>query len=178
MPETEKQMEPPPLSKNPDGTIDAVALADLLEWFLNYDQKVAIMRHPHVEELFQWKKEFDDERGVQSFPFDNAESRFAVGVSQAVAANDSEEKLAQWITDVLQALGEAKGLNEDIANSYKLAQDRSHIEESEKLPSKNERQMYLTSCWIESLCTAEARFLGWVYQDLYGKPFEPRVGSE
>ncbi|QQS39863.1 MAG: hypothetical protein IPM63_10805 [Acidobacteriota bacterium] len=173
MAETKAQTEPPGLETDGAGKVDPVSLADLLEWFLNYDQKVAIVRHPHVEELFRWKSRHDDERGVQTYPFDNAESRFAVGVSQAVAANDTEEKLARWITDVLQALGEAKHLNEDLAKDYNLAQDRSHVEEAEKLPSKNEREMYLTSCWIESLCTAEVRFLGWVYQELYGKPFEP-----
>lgn len=173
MAETKEQTAPPPLARGADGKVDPVSLADLLEWFLNYDPKVAIVRHPHVEELFQWKSRHDDERGVQTYPFDNAESRFAVGVSQAVSANDTEKKLTRWITDVLQALGEAKQLNEDLAKDYGLAQDRSHVEESEKLPSKNEREMYLTSCWIESLCTAEARFLGWVFQDLYGRPFEP-----
>ncbi|HUF04781.1 MAG TPA: hypothetical protein VMM38_11480 [Aridibacter sp.] len=173
MAETEKQLEPPPLAKGEDGKIDPVTLADLLEWFLNYDPRVGIVRHPHVEELFQWKSRHDDARGVQTYPFDNAESRFAVGVSQAVAANDTAEKLARWITDVLQALGEAKQMNEDLAKDYHLAQDRSHVEEAEKLPSKNEREVYLTSCWIESLCTAEVRFLGWVYQELYGTPFDP-----
>ncbi|REJ75383.1 MAG: hypothetical protein DWQ47_07845 [Acidobacteria bacterium] len=173
MPETKSEFEPPELKTDSEGAIDPVSLADLLEWFLNYDQKVAIVRHPHVEELFQWKQKADEERGVQSYPFDNAESRFAVGVSQAITANDSEEKLRQWMTDVLQALGEAKQLNEDIAKDFKLAQDRSHVEEAEKLPSHDQKQFYLSSCWIESLCTAEVRFLGWIYQELYGKPFEP-----
>ena len=75
----------------------------------------------------------------------------------------------------LQALGEAKENNENLAKNYKLAQDQSHVAEAEKIPSNTEQRFYLTSCWIESLCTAEVRFLGWVYQDLYGKPFEPIV---
>ena len=178
MAETEQQMEPPALRQGPDGRVDSVSLADLLEFFLNYDQRVAIMRHPHVEELFRWKQQDDEEHGVATYPFENAESRFAVGVSQAIAANDTEEKLGMWMTDVLQALGEAKQNNEDIAKDYGLAQDRSHVEEAEKLPSKNEKRFYLTSCWIESLCTAEVRFLGWVYQELYGKPFEPKISAE
>jgi hypothetical protein len=33
--------------------------------------------------------------------------------------------------------------------------------------------MYLSSCWFDALFTAEARVLGWVYQELYGKPFQP-----
>ena len=52
-------------------------------------------------------------------------------------------------------------------------QDVSHVEQAKNLPSQIEKRLYLTSCWIESLCTAEVRFLGWVYQELYGKPFEP-----
>lgn len=171
-------MEPPELRKTADGKLDPTSLADLLEFFLNYDQRVAIMRHPHVEELFQWKQKDDQEQGVPTYPFENAEARFAVGVSQALAANESEPALGSWITSVLEALGEAKQNNEDLARDYGLAQDRSHVEEAEKLPSRNERRFYLTSCWIESLCTAEVRFLGWVYQELYNRTFEPKVSAE
>ena len=165
--------EPPKLRQTETGDIETSSLADLLEFFLNFDQRVALVRHPHVEELFQWKQKDDEENGVDPYPFENAEARFAIGVFQAIAENNTEEKLAQWITDVLQALGEAKQNNEDIAKSYNLAQDQSHIEEANKLPSNTEKRFYLTSCWIESLCTAEVRFLGWVYQELYGKPFQP-----
>ena len=165
--------EPPKLIKTPTGDIETNSLADLLEFFLNFDQRVAIMRHPHVEELFHWKQADDKEHNIEPAPFENAESRFAVGVFQAIAENNTEEKLTRWISDVLRALGEAKGNNEDIAKSYKLEQGESHVKEAGKIPSKTEKRFYLTSCWIESLCTAEVRFLGWVYQELYGKPFQP-----
>jgi hypothetical protein len=49
--------------------------------------------------------------------------------------------------------------------------DASSLKRSAKLTTKSEIRLYLTSCWVEVLCTAEARFLGWVYQELYGKPF-------
>ncbi len=167
--------EPPKLRKTADGVVDNNSLADLLEFFLNFDQKVAIVRHPQVEELFQWKQADDKTNGIESYPFENAEARFAIGTIQAVAENDSEEKMRRWISDILVALGQAKETNEDIAKSYNLAPGQSHIGEANKLPSKIEQKIYLTSCWIESLCTAEVRFLGWVYQELYGKPFEPIV---
>ena len=173
MSQAPQQTEPPKLVKTPSGDIETNSLADLLEFFLNYDQRVALVRHPHVEELFFWKKGEDEANNIAPAPFENAESRFAVGVFQAIAENNTEEKLSRWITDVLQALGEAKGNNEDIAKSYKLEQGSSHVKEAEKIPSKTEKRFYLTSCWIESLCTAEVRFLGWVYQELYGKPFQP-----
>ena len=47
------------------------------------------------------------------------------------------------------------------------------LQKAEKLTTNTEKRLYLTSCWLETLCTAEARFLGWVYQELYGKPFTP-----
>ena len=172
MTQTSQTSEPPKLKRTADGEIETNSLADLLEFFLNYDQRVALVRHPQVEELFQWKQAEDAANGVAVYPFENAEARFAVGTFQAIAENDSEEKLRRWITDVLQALGQAKQTNEDIAKSYNLNQSESHLDEAEKIPSKIERKIYLTSCWIESLCTAEVRFLGWVYQELYGKPFE------
>lgn len=170
---TQQENYPPKLRKTADGGIDINSLADLLEWFLNFDQRVAIVRHPHVEELYQWKQKDDAEHGAEVYPFENAEARFAIGAFQALGENDTEEKLARWITDVLGALGEAKQTNEDIAADYKLDASRSHLEEAHKLPTNTERRLYLTSCWVEALCTAEVRFLGWIYQELYGKPFQP-----
>lgn len=170
---SESVPEPPKLRIDEDGSVNTESLADLLEFFLNYDQRVALVRHPQVEELFQWKQAEDEQSGTPTYPFENAEARFAIGVIQSVQENDTEEKLRRWVTDLLQALGQAKETNEDIAKSFGLQQDNSHIQESMKLPSRQERKVYLTSCWIESLCTAEVRILGWVYQELHGKPFEP-----
>ncbi len=149
----------------------------MLEWFLNYDQRVGLVRNPHVEELFQWKQKDDEASGAEIYPFENAEARFAIGVFQAIAEYDSEAKLQSWITEVLQALGESKQMNEDLAASYKLNQSESPVAQSEKIPSNAERRLYLSSGWLEALCTAEVRFLGWVFQEIYGKPFEPIIQS-
>lgn len=174
---SENTNQPPKLEKTENGDINVNSLANLLEWFLNYDQRVALVRHPHVQELFEWKQADDAASGIEVYPFENAEARFAVGVFQALAENDSETKLQDWITQVLQALGEAKQTNEDIAKSYKLAvkQGESPVMESQKISSKTEQRLFLTSSWLEALCTAEVRFLGWVYQELYGKTFQPNV---
>lgn len=168
--------EPPKLKRTSGGEIDTESLADLLEFFLNFDERVAIVRHPQVEELFQWKQAEDKETGIETYPFENAEARFAIGVIQAVGENDSKEMLGRWITDLLQALAQAKETTEEMAKSFSLEQGNSHIQEAMKLPSRSERKIYLTSCWIESLCTAEVRFLGWVYQELYGEAFQPVTG--
>ncbi len=168
---TEQTTQPPKLEKTANGDINTNSLADLLEWFLNFDQRVALVRNPQVEELFQWKQADDAENGIETYPFENAESRFAIGVFQALGENDSEAELQKWITEVLQALGESKQTNEDIAKSYILDQSKSHVEQAKAIPSNTERRLYLSSCWLESLCTAEARFLGWVFQEIYGKPF-------
>ncbi len=175
MAQTQQQNIPPKLEKTANGEINANSLADLLEWFLNNDERVALVRHKNVEELFQWKQADDAEHGTQPYPFENAEARFAIGVFQALAENNSQTELNSWITDVIQALGEAKETNQQITESYKLKtrEGESHIEEAEKIPSKTERRLYLSSCWLEALCTGEARFLGWVYQEIYGTPFQP-----
>lgn len=175
---TEQTNQLPKLQKTADGDINTNSLADLLEWFLNFDRKIAIVRNPQVEEIFQWKQQDDKVHGVEIYPFENAEARFAIGVFQALGENDTEAKLQKWITEVLQALGEAKQTNEDIAASYKLETGKSHVEEANKIPSNTEKRLYLSSCWLEALCTAEARFLGWVYQEVYGKPFEPYNSDE
>lgn len=171
----EQEIRPPGLTKNPEGDINVNSLADLLEWFLNYDQKVGVMRHPHVQELFEWKQADDAANGVSVYPFENAEARFAVGAFQAIAENNSQAQLQQWMTDILQALGESKQTREDFVGQYNLEtnQGASFVMEAQKLPSRIEQRIFLTSAWIESLCMAEVRFLGWVYQELYGVPFEP-----
>ena len=170
---TEQTTQPPKLEKTANGDINTNSLADLLEWFLNFDQRVGLVRNPQVEELFVWKQQDDKVHGIETYPFENAESRFAIGVFQALGENDSEAELQKWITEVLQALGESKQTNEDIAKSYKLDQSQSHIEQAKAIPSNTERRLYLSSCWLESLSTAEARFLGWVFQEIYGKQFQP-----
>jgi len=172
---TELNNQLPKLKKDASGDINTASLADSLEWFLNYDRRVAVVRNPHVEELFQWKQKDDKANDVEIYPFENAEARFAIGVFQAIAEYDSEAKLQTWITEVLEALGESKQMNEDIAASYKLNASESHVAQAERIPSNSERRLYLSSGWLEALCTAEVRFLGWVYQELYGKPFEPIV---
>jgi hypothetical protein len=173
----EKEIRPPMLAINPSGDINVNSLADLLEWFLTFDPRVGLVRHPHVQELFEWKQADDAANGIEVYPFENAEARFAIGAFQAVAENNSEPELRRWVTDVLQALGESKQTSEDLAAEYKLAvkEGASPVFESQKIPSKTEQRLFLTSSWLEALCTAEVRFLGWVYQELYKKPFEPIV---
>lgn len=164
---------PPKLAHTAKGDVDINSLADLLEWFLNFDNRVALVRHWQVEELFQWKQSDDAAHGAEVYPFENAEARFAIGVFQALGENAAENDLRKWITEVLQALGESKQTREDIGKEYNLDMEKSHIAEAEKLPTETERRLFLTSSWLEALCTAEVRFLGWVYQELYGKPFQP-----
>jgi hypothetical protein len=165
--------EPPKLKRAAYGGVDNNSLADLLEWFLNHDETTARMRHPMVEELFQWKQKDDAENGIGVYPFENAEARFAIGCFQAFAENNSEPLLKLWISDVLNALQEAKQTKAEItdANNLDAEPELFALAKAEKLTTKAERRFYLSSCWLEALCTAEARFLGWVYQEIYGRPF-------
>lgn len=170
-----KTNAPPPLMLDENDIITTASLANVVEWFLNYDERVAVMRHPHVEELFQWKQQDSIQQGDRRAPFETAEDRFAIGIFQALAENNSQSLLHLWISDVLQALQEAKQMNESIAEDYKFANEQgaSAIEQAEKLPSNRERRFYLTSCWLEALCTAEVRVLGWIYQELYDVAYNP-----
>lgn len=172
---TVQENQPPKLKQKPDGGAETGSLADLLEWFLAFDERTARMRHPYTEELFGWKQVDDEENGIGVYPFENAEARFAVGVFQALATNDSEPLLKLWITDVLNAVQESHQIKTELTETYKLdaEPEASALEKAEKLTTKTEKRLYLTSCWSEALCTAEARFLGWVYQEIYGRPFTP-----
>jgi hypothetical protein len=169
----EDEIQPPKIKRTTDGGTDANSLADLLEWFLMYDERTARIRHTDTEELFRWKQADDESHGVNIYPFENAEARFAVGAFQALAENNTEPLLHKWISDVLNALHDAHETKAELSDAYGLNDDvdASSLERSKKLTTNSEKRLYLTSCWVEALCTAEARFLGWVYQELYGKPF-------
>lgn len=172
---TSPQTHPPKLTVDVNGKLDTNSIADVVEWFLNFDERVARMRHDQVNDLFRWKQTDDQENGVPTYPFENAEARFAIGVIQALEENDKEPLLGLWISDVLGALQQARDSQHELTEAYKLDAKplESAIEKAEKLTTTAEKRMYLTSCWFDALFTAEARVLGWIYQELYGKPFQP-----
>lgn len=155
------------------GSITPSSLVQVIAWFLDYDPRVAQIRAPAVNELFQWKQ--GQASGAESFVFDSAEDRLAVGIAQALETYGDEAALHGWITELLQALDESAKLNEEIATAYKLhiTEDSSALVEAAKIPNEREREFYVTACWLEALCTAEARVLGWIYQGLYGRAFHP-----
>jgi|SRR5947209_8686035 len=166
---------PPPLRQDERGHLDTSSLADVIQWFLDYDQRVAVIKHPSVEEVFQWKQGESRRTGEDVFSFDRAEDRLAVGIFQALSENPTERELHGWISKLLNALDEASKMNEEISGDYKLdvSQADSVVKEAEKIPTARGREIFLTSCWIETLCTAEVRVLGWLYRELYGKPYAP-----
>ncbi len=171
----EEGVEPPKLSRSETGEIDIGSVADLLEWFLTFDERTARMRHANTDELFRWKQTDDEANGVGIYPFENAEARFAVGAVQALGENNSEPLLKLWITDVLEALGRARETKTELTAAYDLDSDADafSLQKAEKLTTTTEKRLYLSCCWLEALCTAEARFLGYVYQEIYGQPFAP-----
>src|SRR5215218_4164765 len=164
---TEADNLPPRLRRDANGAIENNALADVVEWFLNFDERTARIRHPYTEELFQWKQHDDVENGVGIYPFENAEARFAIGVFQALQENNSEPLLGLWMNDVLAALHESRETKREITEVNDLDKDieKSSIEKASLLTTNSERRLYLTSSWLETLCTAEARVLGWIYQE-------------
>jgi hypothetical protein len=165
---------PPPLERDEQGEINVGSLANLLQWFLDYDPRVAVIRHPHVEEIFQWKQEESRRESESVYLFKRAEDRLAIGIMQALAEHDTEAELHQWIGQLLAALEDASKTNEEINEAYKLnTKENSAVSEARKIPTANGRTIFLTTCWLETLCTAEVRVLGWVYQELYGRPFHP-----
>lgn len=168
-------MSPPPLQRDSSGQADLDSVPDVIQWFLDYDQRVAIIRHPNVEEVFQWKQEQSRAAGEEVFAFNHAEDRLAIGIIQALAENDSEPQLHSWIGQLLNALDVASKANESTAEAYKLdlKSGGSIVKEAGKIPSMRGRSDFLINCWVETLCTAEARVLGWLYKEFYGRPFAP-----
>lgn len=165
----------PPLLRDTAGRVDVDSVPDVIEWFLDYDQRVAIVRHPSVEEVFQWKQQHSQAQGEEVFIFKRAEDRLAIGIIQALADNSNERSLHEWIGQLLGALDTASKANEATAEAYKLdlRSNGSIIAEAEKIPFQRGRTEFLINCWIETLCTAEARVLGWLYKEFYGKAYAP-----
>src|SRR5437016_5387556 len=118
MTQTASANQPPKLKITPNGKAEVESLADLLEWFLAFDERTARMRHPYTDELFQWKQADDAENGIGVYLFENAEARFAVGVFQALDTNDSEPLLKLWITDVLNAVQESREIKTELTANY------------------------------------------------------------
>jgi predicted enzyme related to lactoylglutathione lyase len=165
----------PPLRRDAGGEVDLDSVPDVIQWFLDFDSRVAIIKHPNVEEVFQWKQEQSRNAGEKVFDFNRAEDRLAIGIIQALAENSSERSLHSWISQLLNALDTASKANEATAEVYKLdiVGGGSVVKEANKIPSARGRRDFLINCWLETLCTAEARVLGWLYKELYGLAFTP-----
>ena len=167
---------PPLLRRDAEGRVEPSSLAGVIQWFLDYDERVAVVRFPAVEALFQWRQQ-EELKGLgdEAVAFRQAEDRLAVGVMQALVEHDTEGKLHGWIKQLLSALDDASKTNEAISEAYGLkpSEESGVVQESEKIPSRREREVYLNCCWLETLCTAEARVLGWAYQGLHGRAFHP-----
>jgi predicted enzyme related to lactoylglutathione lyase len=171
----DEQVNLPPLKRDARGDVDLDSVPDVIQWFLDFDQRVAIIKHRNVEELFQWKQEQSRLAGEEVFAFKQAEDRLAIGIIQALAENSTERTLHSWISQLLNALESASKANESAAEAYRLdlAAGGSVVKEAEKIPSVRGRREFLLNCWLETLCTAEARVLGWLYKEFYGRPFAP-----
>jgi hypothetical protein len=165
----------PPLQRDASGQIDVDSIPDVIEWFVKYDERVAVIRHPSVEEVFQWKQQHTRAQGEEVFVFNLAEDRLAIGIIQALADNPTERDLHSWIQQLLGALDTASKATEATAEKYKLdlRSGDSIVKQASKIPFERGRNEFLLNCWIETLCTAEARVLGWLYKEFYGRPFKP-----
>jgi hypothetical protein len=171
----EASLHLPPLQRDAAGKVDLDSVPDVIQWFLDYDQRVAIIKHPNVEEVFQWKQDYSRSQGEAVFDFKQAQDRLAIGVLQALAEYNTERTLHSWISQLLNALDTASKANESTAESYQLdlQSGGSVVKEAEKIPTERGRRDFLINCWLETLCTAEARVLGWLYKEFYGQAFAP-----
>jgi hypothetical protein len=164
----------PVLGRDQSGQVDYDSIPDVIQWFLDYDQRVAIIKHPRIEELFQWKQNQSRESGEAVFNFNRAEDRLAIGIIQSLAHHPTEAGLHSWIAQLLNALDTASKATEGLASEYSLAMNETSIvTESAKIPATSIRTDFLINCWLETLCTAEIRVLGWLYREFYGRPFHP-----
>src|SRR6266513_6001625 len=145
----EHDLNLPPLRRDDAGNVDIDSIPDVIQWFLDFDQRVAIIKHRNVEEVFQWKQQESRATGEAVFDFKQAEDRLAIGIIQALAENSSERALHSWISQLLNALDSASKANEATSEAYKLdlAEGGSVVQEAEKIPSVRGRRDFLLNCW-------------------------------
>src|SRR6267378_1251471 len=118
--ESKELSVPPPPLRDAGGNIDPDCVPDVIQWFLDFDQRVAIVKHPNVEEVFQWKQENSRNQGEVIFDFKQAQDRLAIGIIQALAEHNTERALHSWISQLLNALDSASKANEAAAEAYNL----------------------------------------------------------
>src|ERR1043165_7353895 len=145
----------PALLRDSTGRVDYDSIPDVIQWFLDYDERVAVIKHVKIEELFQWKQEQSRAAGEDVFNFNRAEDRLAIGIIQSVAHHPAERELHGWIAQLLNALQQAQQRTEDTYSAYQLdiKEAVSVVAESEKIPAARTRNAFLIDCWLESLCT-------------------------
>ena len=171
---TDTARNEPVLLRDADGRVDYDSIPDVIQWFLDYDDRVATIKHAKIEELFQWKQEHSRQSGEDVFNFSRAEDRLAIGILQSLAHNPTEQDLYAWIAQLLNALNSASQTTESVVSAYGLEMSQSSVvAESSKIPAASSRADFLINCWLETLCTAEIRVLGWLYRELYHRPFHP-----
>jgi hypothetical protein len=164
----------PVLLRDAMGRVDYDSIPDVIQWFLDYDERVAVIKNQKIEELFQWKQQQSRDAGEEVFNFNRAEDRLAIGIIQSLAHHPTEQALHAWIAQLLNALSTASKGTEEIAQAYALEMSQtSVVNESKKIPAASVRTNFLFNCWLETLCTAEIRVLGWLYREVYNRPFHP-----
>src|SRR5207249_11627080 len=143
--ETADAANVPVLGRDLYGNVDYDSLPEVIQWFLDYDDRVAIIKHPKVEELFQWKQEHSRHAGEDVFNFNRAEDRLAIGILQSVAHNPTERELHAWIAQLLNALERASKATEDVSAAYDLDMSAasSVVGESQKIPAAAARADFL-----------------------------------
>src|ERR1044071_758319 len=134
----------PVLLRDSAGRVDYDSIPDVIQWFLDYDERVTIVKHPKIEELFQWKQQQSRDAGEDVFNFNRAEDRLAIGIIQWLANNPGGAALHSWMAQLLNALNTASKATEDVAKAYTLEMDSaSVVTESAKIPSASARADFL-----------------------------------
>src|SRR3712207_8221501 len=64
---------------------------------LSLHDALPILRHPSVEEVFQWKQQHVKSQGEEIFQFNRAEDRLAIGIIQRSEEHTSELQSRQYL---------------------------------------------------------------------------------
>src|SRR5205085_10676675 len=67
--------QPPALARDAQGEVGTHAHSNVIEWLLDHDPRVNLLRSPQVEEIFQWKQAAGRAAGEEVYQIGRASCR-------------------------------------------------------------------------------------------------------
>ena len=170
------QLSHPPLLRDPSGHVDVDSVPDVIQWFLDYDSRVAIIKHPRLKRSFNGSRNKADRTTKKYSCLAGLRIVWQLGLSRLWARTPRNAAFTPGLGSCSMRSTRPQRLTKPFLRPMAwTSQLTSIVTEATKIPTQRGRNDFLVNCWVETLCTAEARVLGWLYKEFYGRPYSPNA---